>query len=508
MPAPNKQNSSRTGLAIAEEVSLKVLPGVDGASAVWYEQEPNEYSDFGSDLSLVARTPINAGRQDQKGGVVDLDASAGFQADFTQTNTQRILQGFFFADAREKAKSNPLKGSANPIVSIAANVLTFTNNFATAIPVGALVYMKGFASPLNNGLKVASAGGLKAATLDSSADVAAPIGATAEVCGQQFVAGDVALTLINGVAGMSATAFDFTTLGLTQGEWMFIGGDAAASRFDQRGYARVKSIAAKQLTFDKVSMETFAAESGAGKTVRIFFGTVIRNEKNPALIKRRSYQLERSLGQDSDGQQAEYILGAVANEFTLNIPQADKLNADMTFVALDNAYKTGLEGLKAGARIPSPGESLINTSSNLFQMRVNIVDGTATPTPLFAYATEATLAVTNNVTLDKALGVLGGFDTSEGNFQGSGSATAYFSDVRANRAIRANADFTIHYIFAAANAGFLFDLPLCALSGGQLDVASAEAIKLPLDYTAAECPAGYTLLANFFAYLPAVAMPV
>lgn len=504
MAVAKKQSGSRTGLAIAEEASLKTLP----ANPVWYEQEPNEYSDFGSDLSLVARSPINASRQDQKGGIVDLDASAGFQADFTQSNTQSLLQGYFFADAREKAKSNPLSKAANPVASIAAGVLTFTDNFPTAIPAGAIVYAKGFASPLNNGVKVASAGGLKSVTLAGTADVAAPIGAVVEVVGQSFAADDAALTLVNGVAGFSTKAFDFTTLGLTVGEWLFIGGDAPATRFDQKGYVRIKSIAAKQLTFDKVSWEVFTADAGAGKTIQIYFGTVIRNEKLPALIKRRSYQMERTLGRDDNGPMAEYMLGAVANEWTLNIAQADKLTSDMTFVALDNEFRDGQQGQKAGARVGSPGESLINTTSNLYQMRVNIVDGTATPTPLFAYATESSLAINNGVTLDKALGVLGGFDTSEGNFQVSGDASAYFSDIRANRAIRANADFTLHYIFSANNAGFLFDLPLCAMAGGRLDVTSQEAIKLPLDFTAAECPAGYTMLANFFSYLPSAAMAV
>lgn len=507
--AASKQDSNRTGLAIAEEASLKVLPGVNGADAVWYTQEPNEYSDFGSELTLVARQPINPSRQNQKGGVVDLDASGGFNQDFTQTNMQRVLQGFFFSDAHEKGKSLPLSVAANPLTGILDDSITFTRPLASAVPVGALVLFKGFASPLNLGVKTVTTGGTNGLAFSTLADDPAPLGSV-EVCGHQFAVADVALTFTNGIPALTSTAFNFTSLGLIPGEWIFVGGDGAAFNFGTlaTGYARIKSIGQNTIVFDKVTWANFAAVPGTGKTIRIFFGTTIRNEKDPALIKRRTYSVERTLGNDDDGAQAEYLDGAVPNEFTINIPQAEKLNADLTFVALDNAQRTGAEGLRSGIRRAALGEALYNTSSNVFRMRMSIIDeSNPNPNPFFAYITEGSVAINNGVTPDKAVGVLGAFDTSAGNFEVSGSVTAYFSTVSAVKAIRQNADVSIDFVFAANNAGFVVDIPLLALGGGRLDVAAGESIKLPLEMSAAENKLGYTLMLCFFSYLPTIAIP-
>lgn len=506
----NKIDSNITGLAFAEETTLRTLP----ANPTWYGLEPNSYSDFGGELSTVARAPIDPSRQNKKGTITDLDASGGFNIDFTKSNLKRLLQGFFFADARELPSTKPLNVAEIMISGVTASSKTYAaaaglGSFAA----GQIIFASGFANAANNGIKtVASATATSVVVNETLFDEAAPPAAAKfETVGYQFDSGDVSMAVTSGTPSLIATAADFTTLpGLIPGLWVFIGADAAENSFaDNVGFARIKSVSAKAIAFDDTSFNA-STEAGTGKTIRVFVGTVIKNEKIPSLIKRRSYNIERQLGMGDTGMQAEYLEGAVANEFTLNIPQADKLNADLTFVACDNSHKSGEVGdeIKAGERISSLGEDAFNTSSDIYRIKMSVIDpNSANPTALFGYVSEANISINNNVSPNKAVGILGAFDTTAGNFEVGGSITAYFTTVSAVRAVRQNADVGLSVIGASKNAGFVFDIPLLGLGGGRLNVEKDAPITVPLEPAGAENSNGYTMLYESFNYLPNVAMP-
>ena len=522
-----KIDSNITGLSIAEEVCLKQLPvlAVDGFDPVWYGQEPNTYSDFGGEITTVARAPIDPSRQNKKGTPTDLDASGGYNTDVTQNNLTRILQGFFFADARMKPSTLSLAlGVANTAV---ASVTASTKTYAAAAGLlpfnkaGYLVKASGFANAANNGIKtVASATATTVVVAETIFDEAAPpANARLEVVGFVGAAADLSFAVVSGIPSLvSAAALNFTTLGLTPGEWIWIGGDAAGSHFaNNRGFARIASITATALTFDDTEW-TPANEAGTGLSIQLFFGTVIRNEKSPSLIKRRSYQIERTLGEGPEAenpgdQQAEYLEGAVCNELTLNIPQADKFNADLTFVACDNTQRSGAAGDKIksatlGSLVSALGEDALNTSVDVRRIKMAILDPlTSRPTPLFGYVTEANTSIANGVTPNKAVGTMGAIDTSAGNFVVGGSVTAYFTSVAAIRAIRNNADVGLSTILASKNAGMVWDIPLLGLGGGRLNVEKDAPVTVPLEPAGAENKYGYTLMFVNFAYLPNAAMP-
>ena len=503
-----KIDSNITGLSIAEEECLKQLPDVPE----WIRLDPNSYSDFGGELTTMARSPIDPSRQNKKGTVVDMDASGGFNIDMTRTNLNKHLQGFFFADAREPFTTKPMNAVQVPITAVDGAAKTYTFAGANALAAGQLIYVEGFVNPANNGLKtVASVTAGALTVVEALVTEVPPVGAFLNRTGGSLPAGDVAMTVVNGVASLTSTATDFTTFpGLIPGKWIYIGGDAAGSAFvNNRGFARIGVIQENALIFDDVTWQP-VNESAAG-AIRFFTGVVIRNEKEPALIKRRSYSLERTLGEGEEGTQGEYLDGAVANELTLNIPQGDKLNVDMSYVACENNYVTGKVGdtLRAGSRVPLTGNaSAFNTSSDVYRMKMAVLDpANSNPGSLFGYVTEASISINNNASPIKAVGILGSVDISVGNFEVGGDITALFTTVEAVRAVRNNADVSFNIIFARDNSGFIFDIPLLGLGGGRLNVEKDNPITVPLEPAGAENKYGYTAQYEYFPYLPNLAMP-
>lgn len=501
----NKIDSNITGLRYAEE---STTPGVLPGSPIWVPLEPNSYADFGGQLTTLARNPINPSRQRKKGVITDLDASGGFNTDLTQTNLQDLLQGFFFADRRVKDTVTGLTNvdgtnedfeAASGLDVYATNDLIFTSNFSESV---------------NNGLHRVTAAAATSLTVASDLIDETP-GASSKIVkvGTQGTAGDIDVDISGSLPALTSTTLDFTTLGLIPGEWIFIGGDNAALAFtneENNGFKRVKTIAANRLTIDK-SDNAMVAETSTTETVQIFVGSVLKNELG-TLVKRRTYQLERTLGAPDAALpleiQSEYLVGSVANELTFNIAQADKINADLSFISIDNEQRSGATGIKSGDRPALVEADAFNTSSDFARFKLaTVVEGNEAPDPLFAYVQEATIVVNNNVSPNKAVAVLGAFDVTAGTFQVSGNMTAYFADVAAVQAVRNNSDITFDAIIAKANAGIVVDMPLLALGDGRLGVEQDQAITLPLSMDAAtgaqiDPNMDYTLLMNYFDYLP------
>lgn len=506
MTTPNKIDSNTTGLAFAEETTPGVLPG----TPIWRALEPNSYADFGGNISTVARTPINASRQRQKGTITDMTAALGFNHDFLQNALTRLIQSFFFAAAREKSDTQTLAGVTVAVASTTTTTYVAAAGFTHKAK--DLVLASGFTNAGNNGLKLLSlASGTTLTTTGLTVEAAPPATARVQTVGVEFASADVNVVLVGTTAvTLVATVYDFTTLGLTLGEWVYVGGDATATHFvdNAPGYARVSGIALHTLSFDQTTW-TPANETGTALTIRMFFGTVVRNEKTAALIVQKSNQFERSLGNDGVGTQTEYVLGAVGNDLTLTIPQANKLSADLAFIGFDVEQRTGTVGPKAGTRVAVVQEDAYNSSSDVVRLRLAVVDpAVINNAALVGYVTDGKITVGNGVTPDKAVGVLGGFDVSAGDFTVGGSVTAYFSTIAAIAAIRANADIGFNAIMAAQNAGFVFDAPLMSIAGGRATVEKDKPIMIPLENSAFESPNGYTLMYCNFSYLPTVAMPV
>lgn len=512
MAAVNKIDANATGLRVAQELSFKVLPG----TPVWLPMEPNEYDDFGGSIVTTARNPINASRMPKKGLVTDLDASAGYTFDVTQTSLQDLWEGIMFADFRRKGEEVPTAATATTDLFDVAATAGFL--------VGSLVRSTGWAETANNfneGIVTAVVTDTTIAVLGESlvTQASPPAGVNLVVVGHEAASADINVDAAGTFPALTSTVLDFTTLGLVEGEWIFLGGDAATSDFVEaanNGFKRVRTIAANRLEFDKSDL-AMITETGTAILLRIYVGRVLKNENDAsALIKRRTYQLERTLGAP-DGAlpaqiQAEYVEGAVPSEATLNIPSASKMTANISFIGADSSTIDGPTALKTGTRPAVVESDAFNTSSDFNRIRLAVhVDGTEAPTPLFAFAQNLEITFNENLTPNKAVGTLGSFEISHGTLNIGGSITAYFADVAGIEAVRNNDNVTLDFAVvkgAAGNkAGFVLDLPMITLGDARLNVTQDQAITLPLDMDAATAAIidpnlDYVALFSFFDFLP------
>lgn len=513
----NKIDSNATGTSWSEEMCLGVPYVQSDNKTVWTPVEANTYPDFGATISVTARQPINSSRQNQFGVVTDLAAVAGWNQDFTIENSAKLMQGFLFADARQKPTTKSINDPivpATPITGVAAATKTYTVTTPGGTPFKAnmLVNFTGFGVAANNGIKtVASSTATTIVTSEATADEAAPpTGAKGHVVGASFGAGDLTLTMNGNIPTLNTTAGDFTVFGLIEGEWIYIGDDNAQNRFASQnsGFARIAvgGLKAKTLTLDKTTW-TPTADAGTGKTIRLYFGTVTRNESNPALIKQRSYTIERQLGNDSSGlPQSQLVMGCVPNQLTLNIPGQDKLNADMGFIGVDQQTRKGTDGLMYGQRNTLPSTDAYNTTSDVNRISLSVVDNTtSTPAKVFSFVTTMTLTINNNVSAAKAVGKLGAIGMNVGNIDVGGAITAYFQDTTGIAAVRNNTRCALDIQLVKNNQGILFDVPLLSLGNGRLAVQKDNPITLPLDTNGAQSPFGNTITFMVFPYLPTYA---
>ncbi len=165
------------------------------------------------------------------------------------------------------------------ITGVAATGGVVTVAAGAAFVVGHLVRFTGFGLAANNVIAKCTTGSTTAPAFAGAGlvDEAAPAArARIKTVGLEGASGDITAL----VDGLGSTALDFTTFSLSIGQWVKVGDVGAAYRFAAHNtnpiWVRVIGIAANKLTLDNLPA-AWAADTGAGKTIRLFFGDVIRN---------------------------------------------------------------------------------------------------------------------------------------------------------------------------------------------------------------------------------------
>lgn len=515
------QESNAVGHRIAQESTLGVLPG----SPVWYPQETNGFGDHGEELTLKARRPLNNTRRLGRGRVVDRNAVAGYSAELTPNSLcggVALIQGYLQSPLQNKDEITGITvvdGVGNDFEPAAGGDDYVAND---------LLWAEGSSATANNGEHLVT--GSPSATsipVTSSLTTTAGDDVTVRRMGFQFATGDAEIDASGTLPQLTTTTKDMTAFDISPGEWFFLGGDVAAYQFNtaaNNGFKRALLVAANAITIDK-SFTTMVTDAGTGKTIRIYLpDRVAWDQSDPANRVKYSYQHERSLGAPDDSLPAEiqgdYMEGSVANEIQFNVPDADFVTCDLSFVSMVGGEVTGAVGLKSGTRPAVTTEDPFDTQSSFKRIKLSVIDPTdENPNGLLARSnqlllSDMTLNIKNGAKVLKSPGVAGGFAVNTGPLEISGSITGFFADIAAVTAIKNNSDVTLdwHLVTGGTGAkkGIVCDIPIAGLGGGKMNIQQDEPITIPLDMMGAngtlyDATFDHTIKFCFFSKLPDLA---
>ncbi|TGP22293.1 MULTISPECIES: phage tail tube protein [unclassified Mesorhizobium] len=227
-------------------------------------------------------------------------------------------------------------GAADSVITAVTTTNTeVTHTTGAAFVASQLVRFTGFGVANNNGVFKCTTGGTTTSRYVGSGitDEAAPAAAARmKVVGFQGSSGDITATS----TGIGSTTLDFTTLGLTVGQWIKIGGIAAGEQFATAAlntFARITAIAANALTLDNLPA-AWTTDTGTGKTLSVWVGDQLKNGTTQL-----GQTLERGfLGQDTPN----YLIsrGMVAGQATFNFVTEQIATWSITFQGLTGEQTT------------------------------------------------------------------------------------------------------------------------------------------------------------------------
>lgn len=487
MAKARRQDSNATGLAFAVEGDEI---GILADDAEWNPLLPNSYSDFGGELVTIVPQPITPRRRRQKGEVTDLNASGGFNHDLnTSTQFRTLLEAMLFGTVADQAAAVGADGFADGVagdieweqasLSYTSTALDFTT---LGIIPGQFIFVGGdanvniFDDPTLNGFKRIRSVTARALVIDKSVNTP---GADNDGAGKQI------RIYVGQALKDENTRKSFhlrRTLGLsnpsnhTREQWELLKGSIPSEFAMNIGTAGLVNC-----DFSFISTDHQQAPSSPNGGIRTPREVDNDGEVTGFAVADRVLGDEILVGtafnpsEDFYGPDGEM---AVAGDLTVGDIYQWQRHA-----TLGNRW---VKGARVGDRAQDNVRTF-NTSSDFSRIKMSMaVLGDANVDPLFAFITEMTLNINNNITPSKAVGVLGAFDVSAGIFTLSGTLTAYFADVAAVQAVRDSADVTLDFALVKNNRGLVVDIPLISLGNGRLNVELNAPVTLPLSLDAAE----------------------
>ena len=494
--------SNNFGFNYTNETSL----GVAGTS--WKQLEPNALNAFGATITTVARNPLSRNRQALKGVITDLDSSVAFTTDATRDSIRDFAEALIFATGVNTDVTN-LITTAAATTADAYTVTALTAAQADKFEISTLIYVSGFNTAANNGLKEVDADIATSATeisvAENLADETAPSSARLSFAGYRVpTASTVTWTWSAGnkQATLNATGLGtlLSSLGLTPGQVVHIGsqdsnGDSQnafenSAANDMFGHARVVSLDTDDVVFDKVDAALqFTDGTDPAAPVDILFGEFFRNvTTDSAEFLERSVQFEGEfIGLDTgDADMYSYAKGNFLNTATFDLPLTNKAEVTYEFIGTDtdNPVSAGSRKSGASSAVSPVTTTAFNTSSDIARLRITEVDEDGITTDF----KNISFSITNNVTPEKVLNTLGAKFMNSGSFGVSFTSQLVFTNSQVINKIRSNETVTMDFIMKNDNGTIAIDIPSMTLGDGALNLPENESILISLSGTAFRDP--------------------
>lgn len=476
---------------------VETAPGVAAATG-WRGHRLMNLGSFGARFASVVDDSIGGNRMVHRGEVVDLDVKPTFSAVFSKDTLDDFGEGLFMVAAKHNG------GTGQAIYYPTATTVTgYTVPSNGAAVAGTIVFARGFRNLANNGKKIVGAASGTEITVVGGLVVETPLpGAQVDIVGRRAAAGDIGLD-VNG--DLTSAAGIFTALGLAVGQHIAIGGDEPGTNFANALYkatAMVDVITANKLTLKDRSWAVGAADTGAAKTIDLYFGRWIRNVSAQALDYLEStYTFE--LATPKLGPAGEtmfhYSQGNLVASARINAQSAAKLEIEYTFQGRTTIDPSTVRLPGASAAKPMQQGAMFNTATGLRRIRVAGVDEVGLSTDI----KDLSVTIGNSVNRETLLGVLGAGYVDVGSFMTQWQLTPIYTNAEMVAAVRDKRKVSMEMCGRNGDGGFVLYSPNCQADEADPNLPRNMSMTLPTTLTATEDEIyGYMTGITIFGYLP------
>lgn len=473
------------------------------ATSGWKQHQPNAITKLAADFKFERRDPIGAGRMQQKGDIVGLEAGFAFASDVNKETIDAFAEGMMMALSKGSGGTGVAQWQ---ILSTSATSYVVASD--GALQANTLVYARGLPTAADNGLKVLAAGSdadeIKP-TGGLSVDAAPPSKALVEIAGFRASAnGSIQLDVSGDII---SAVDDLSTLGLYVGQWIWIGGtiggDNAFATAAYRGFAQVKLIASGKISLRRRQWTVAAADNAAGKKIDLYFGRWTRNTTSQSAdYIERSYTFEmtyQTLGGPTTPEYG-YNHGCYLASTVLNLNPGTRATMELNFIGT-GATDPSTTRLTGASSSPAPlSTALLNCATGMTRLRMTNADETGLTTDIKSLK----LTIDNMVTGEEMLANLGPKYINVGDFRVTIDAVMLFTDDDMIAGVRDNRDVMLEIGIRNGDGGILFDVPSATLEAATPDITPNESVKIKSTISANEdLTYGYAFGMSHFPYLPA-----